>query len=400
MTELRPFPFAQGPNVCPSREHAEIRAAGEPVRVRLADGRTALVVADYADVRTVLTDPRFSREAAATGNPFFARTRQSLALSGSDAPDHTRRRKAISHAFSPARVAGLVPWLEALADELVEAMTAQGREGDLVCSFTIPFTMRPMCRLIGIPEDDCALLKPWVDAMMSINRFPAQQVAEAHKHMSDYFAALVAAQRDALTARTPAQGLLTDLLRASGTGQGLSTDEIEVMGAGLLMAGYETISNHLAASLYVLLERPALAERIRQDGTALPSVIEELLRHISLAGTGGHKHQALEDVPLTRTVVRAGELVVPLTEAANHDPAVFDDADAFRPDRSPNPHIAFGAGRHFCPGAALARAELEVALRRLLTRLPGLELAGPAERVAWRQDMYIGGPWSLPVRWT
>ncbi|MEU5599910.1 cytochrome P450 [Streptomyces sp. NPDC020298] len=400
MTELRPFPFAQGPNVCPSPEHEEIRAAGEPMRVRLGDGRTALIVADFEDVRTVLSDPRFSREAAATGNPFFARTRQSLALSGSDAPDHTRRRKAIAHAFGAGRIADFVPELERIASELIDAMTAGGKEADLVASFTIPFTMRPMCLLIGIPEDDCALLKPWVDAMMSISRFGPEQVAEAHKRVNDYFVALVAAKREALDAGTPDADLLTDLLRTSGTEQGLSTDEIEVMGAGLLMAGYETISNHLAGSVYLLLQHPSLVARIRRDEAELPLVIEELLRHISLAGTGGHKHQAVADVPLSNTVVRTGELVVPLTEAANHDPAVFDRADEFRPERSPNPHIAFGFGRHFCPGAALARAELRVALGRLVTRLPGLELTVPTERVAWREDMYIGGPWALPVRWS
>ena len=347
----------------------------------------------------MLSDPRFSREAVATGKAFFARSRESLALSGSDAPDHTRRRKAIAHAFSAGRVTELTTELELLADELINELTAGGHEGDLVSAFTIPFTMRPMCWLIGIPEEDCAVLRPWVDTMMSINRFPAEQVAEAHKHIHDYFTALVAGKREALAAGSPSADLLTDLLSSSGTPEGLSVEEIEVMGAGLLMAGYETISNHLAASTYLVLQHPSLIARIRQDNAELPVVIEELLRHISLAGTGGHKHQALADVTLSNTVVRAGELVVPLTEAANHDPAIFGDADEFQPDRSPNPHVAFGYGRHFCPGAALARAELGVALSRLLTRLPNLELRVPADSVEWREDMYIGGPWALPVRW-
>jgi nocardicin N-oxygenase len=400
VTTLPAFPFAQGPDVCPPPEHQEIRRAGSPLRVRLADGREALVVADYQDVRTVLTDSRFSREAPATGSAFFARTRESLALSGSDAPDHTRRRKAIAHVFSAGRVAELTPRLEQLADELIDAMTAGGtRSADLISGFTIPFTMRPMCWLIGIPEEDCTVLKPWVDAMMSISRFPPEQVAEAHQHVHDYFAALVASKRAALDNGAGADDLITDLLRGTGTPQGLSVTEIEVMGPGLLMAGYETSSNSIGGSMFLLFRHPRLLEGIRAGSTDVSALIEELVRYIALAGTGGHKHQALQDVPLSSVVVRAGELVVPLTEAANHDPKVFDDPDAFLPGRSPNLHIAFGQGRHFCPGAALARAELDVALRRLTARMPQLRLDGPEESVAWREDMYIGGPWALAVTW-
>jgi nocardicin N-oxygenase len=400
MTELRAFPFPQGPDICVPPEHDEIRAAGEPMRVQLADGRTALVVADYHDVRTVLSDSRFSREAVDTGKAFFARTRESLALSGSDAPDHTRRRKAITHAFTPGSVARLTTRFEQLADELLDTMVAGGRQADLVTSFVLPFTMYPMCWTIGIPEEDSALLKPWIDMMMSVSRFSPEQVAGAHKQMGDYFSVLVAAKQRDLAAGKPSSDLLTDLLRDTGTEQGLSVKEIEVMGAGLLMAGFETISNHLAASAYLIIEHPSLADRLFQGTAELSSLIEELLRHLSLAGTGGHKHQATVDVPLSTTTVRAGELVVPLTEAANHDPAIFEAAHEFRPERSPNPHIAFGQGRHFCPGAGLARAELRIALQRLFTRLPELRLAVPAEQIEWRHDMYIGGPWALPVCWS
>ncbi|MFD0891549.1 cytochrome P450, partial [Streptosporangium algeriense] len=110
-------------------------------------------------------------------------------------------------------------------------------------------------------------------------------------------------------------------------------------------------------------------------------------------------HVATEDVRLGETLVRAGQVVVPLIDAANRDPGMFDEPGRFDPAREANPHLAFGHGRHFCPGAHLARAEIHVGLRALLGRFPGLALAVPAEELVWRRGMFIRGLRELPVRW-
>jgi cytochrome P450 len=261
--------------------------------------------------------------------------------------------------------------------------------------------MRVIGELIGIPSDDHAQLRPLVDMMMSTTRFTPEQTAAAHEDAHRYFSALVAAREAAIAEGAAPRGpdLLTTLLTMPAD-QRLSREEIIVMCAGLLMAGYETTSNQLAMCAYIVLGDPALGALLRTKPGTMSIAVEEMLRWSSLIATGGAPHVATEDVPLGRTVIRAGQVVVPLTDAANLDESVFADAGQFIPERVTNPHLAFGHGRHFCLGAHLARAELRAGLTALLGTFSDLTLAVPPDQVRWRRGMFIRGPAELPVRWS
>jgi cytochrome P450 len=171
------------------------------------------------------------------------------------------------------------------------------------------------------------------------------------------------------------------------------------MSAGLLVAGYESTSNQLASCVYLLLADRRRWESLLADPAALDRAVEEMLRWTSFTTSGGTPHVATEDVRLTDRLVRRGEVVVPLTDAANRDAGVFGCPERLDLTREHNPHLAFGAGRHRCLGAELARVELQTGLGALLAELPGLELAVPEESLRWRREMQVSGVWELPVRW-
>lgn len=376
------FPFAQGPAAAPPPEYPRLVEHGGLAPVRLSSGVDACLATRYDDVRQILADPRFSR-AAYAGRGLFARERDSLALVTSDAPGHTRRRAAIARAFTARRAEELRPELTTLAEELLDRMRAAGPPADLVAAFAVPFPLTVMCRLLGVPAEDGVKLLPWAEAMMSTSRHEPEVVADAHERMHGYFAELLDAEP-------------TGLLGELRDDESLSRQEAVVLGAGLLIAGHETTCNQLATCAYLLLTEPGLAEELQRRPER---VIEEMLRWTPFTSTGGIAHVATEDVELPGGVVRAGEVVVPVTDAANRDPGVFARPAVLDPERPPRAHLAFGHGRHHCPGAPLARTELQVGLAALVRLLPGLTLAVRPGELSWRRGMFIRGLWTLPVRW-
>ncbi|MGX7825965.1 cytochrome P450 [Actinokineospora sp. 24-640] len=392
MTDLPSFPFAVGPGSEPPPEYAELRGCPVLPRVRLANGREARLATRYQDVRLVLSDPRFSRSAYV--GTLFARSSESLPLITVDAPDHTRRRSAVAHAFTARQTRELAPMVEEVAKAQVAELAESGNPADLVAGFTVPFTLRVMCRVLGLPEQDAALFKPWVDPMMSIGRYPEETVTRAHAEFQAYFAAFVGGVRAELDAGRAVPGLVAEMLNPRTPERALSHVEAVVLTAGMLVAGYETTSNALSTVVHHLLRRPELANR------PLDRVIEEILRFVCGNGTGGVPHVATVDVELSHgQVVRAGEVIVPIPDAANRDPAVFPDADTLDADRAPNPHVAFGHGAHHCLGAELARLELRVGVTALRDAFPDLRVAVPEPDLRWRTDMFVRGLWELPVAW-
>ncbi|MFE4518176.1 cytochrome P450 [Kitasatospora sp. NPDC056783] len=391
------FPFADRPGVSLHRDHLDLFRDEPLVPVRLAGAREALLVTRHADVRTVLADPRFSREAWANGT-LFARKSTSLALVTSDAPTHTRRRGEVRFRFTHHRAEQDRPGIAGIAEELLDRLESVGQPADLIAEFTTPFPYRVICDLLGVPIADLDRLLPRVTVMMSAGRFPADEVEAAHKAMYAYFSEQVTRRRQAIGTGTPGDDLLTSLLTAPEESR-LSDEEIVVFGFGLMMAGGETTATHLAMCVLQVLRTPGLADSLRRDPSTIPTVAEELLRWVWFGGTGGQPHVTLEPVELAGVVIEAGQVVIPLTDAANRDEEVFTDPDEFRPDRVPNPHLGFGYGRHLCLGAAHARVELQEGLAAILRRLDRLELAVDEEELDWRSRMFMRGVWKLPVRW-
>lgn len=406
MTDPARFPFPVEPGVCPAAEYHDLLVTGAPHPVQLSTGHPALVVTRHADVAAVLNDDRFSRARyMALARPLLAREADSLPLVTADAPDHSRRRRAVLPAFTARRVRQLRPWMEELAERLLDGVTAGADHGvtDLVNAYTVPLPLLVICEVLGVPTGDTARLRAEVDVLMSTSGHTPEEVAAAQGRMNDYFADLVAGKRAAAERGEPADDLLTRLATRpdDDPDQRLSPKEVIALGSGLLMAGYETTGNSFAMCVLLLLQHPELTGRLRAEPERIPAAVEEMLRWTSLNNTGGAPHLVTEDTEIGGCPVRAGQVVVPVTDAANRDPAVFRDPETFDPDRPDVAgSLAFGHGRHLCLGAELARVELQIGIAALLRRFGTLELAVPEEELDWRRTMFINGVWQLPVRWT
>jgi cytochrome P450 len=389
------FPWPNRPGVAMDPDYLKLLREQPLIPVELAGGRPALLVTSHTDVRSLLSDDRFSREAWSHGT-LFARESASLALSASDPPTHTRRRKAVQRWFTHRAAEAARPRIQQLANTLLDRIEAAGPPADLVADFSIPFAYGVICETLGVPIEDVDRMLPWVATLMSAGRASQSEAAAAQQEMYAYFDAQLQTRQRAIGHGSLADGLLTDLLRANE----LTEQEIKIFGAGLLMAGGETTSNFLTSCAQQLLSHPGLAETLSTDPAAIPTAIDECLRWIWFVGTGGHPHVAIEDVDLAGTHLPRGQVVVPLTDAANRDPDAFPDADDFCPARTTNPHLGFGYGRHMCLGAPHARAETEIGIAALLRRLPNLRIAIDPDHLTWRDGMFIRGVWSLPITWT
>ncbi|PNV30956.1 cytochrome P450 [Streptomyces sp. DH-12] len=387
------LPFEARPGVALDPGHLKVLRERPLIPVDLPGDHKALLVTRHADVRTVLSDDRFSREAWHNG-PLFARRSEALALVTSDAPRHTRRRRAVQSWFTHRQAAAARPGIERLAENLIDGMEKTGSPTDLVAGFTTPLAYGVICDMLGVPADT-ELFLPWVNAMMSAGRCTKEEVDAAHTHMYAYFEAQLTERREAMSAGTPGDDILTALLQAGE----LSDVEISTFGLGLMVAGGETTTNFLSCCVMEILARPDLVAALREDPSGTPGAVEECLRWVWFNGTGGQPHVVVEEADLAGVRLCPGQVVVPSTDAANRDPSVFESADEFRTDRVANPQLGFGYGRHMCLGAAHARVEAEVAIAALLRRFADLRVAVEADRLAWRDGMFIRGVWSLPVAW-
>jgi cytochrome P450 len=320
----------------------------------------------------------------------------------SEPPKHTRLRRLVAQAFGRGHVERLRPQVAAQAAALLdgcERALADRGWFDALADYAEPLPVLVIADLLGWPAADRGLLRPWsqaIVAMYEVDR-TAEQEARARTACAE-FAAYVGELADRRR-REPADDLVTDLVQARDGGDRLDDHELVATVVLLLNAGHEASVNGFGNGLVQLLRAREQLERLRQhvaDDGFVAMAVEEMLRHDSPLHL--FERTATEDVRLDlpggSLRLRAGEKVAALLGAANRDPAVFAEPDRFVVDRSPNPHLAFGAGIHFCLGAPLARLELQTALRALLQRLPGLRLAGQPQR---RPSFVLRGYRSVPV---
>ncbi|MCP2258526.1 nocardicin N-oxygenase [Streptoalloteichus tenebrarius] len=390
-----PYPFAEAVRLDLHPRYAELRERGTLLRVRVPYGDDAWLATRYEDVRTVLTDPRFSRAAASRHDearltPLAIRT----SVMGVDPPDHTRLRKLVANAFSRRGVEHLRPRVTDLVRRLTDDMVARGSPSDLVTSFVTPLSGLVICELLGVPYEDRTRFRHWLEGFFSITALPADDVAARIEAMYDYIAELVARRR-----AEPADDLLGGLVRARDRDRSCSEQELVDLANVLLLAGYHTTAAQLASSLYVLLCQPEQAELLRSRPELMPSAVEELLRYVPLIAHVSFARYATEDVLVGGTLVRAGDAVLPAIPSANRDAEAFPDPDRLDLARRPNQHLAFGVGLHHCLGASLVRVQMEVALTMVLGRFPDLALAVPPDEVEWLRGMQARTPVRLPVVW-
>ena len=372
---------------------ARLRESRPVAPVRVPGYGRAWIVTRYADVRTVLSDPRLAKDVHRW--PGGGRSRPSEAtgvyahMLHADPPDHTRLRRLVQKAFTPRRAA-LRPQAEAIAAGLLDEMAAApGDVTELLDAYARPVPIAVLCELLDIPNADRA----WIAVAVAAYDDRAQQ-DRVERELAAYFAKLIAVRRS-----EPGDDLVSALARDGGAAERLTDNELLATIFLLVMAGFDTTVNLIASGTLALLTHPGEKARLRQDPSQLPAAVEELLRFTNPVRHANDRFTT-EDVRVGDVVIPAGEWVLPAISSANRDPAQYPDPDRLDLGRDTSGHVAFGHGVHHCLGAPLARMEAEVALGALLDRFPRISLALPPSELRLRPVILMNGLESLPVRLT
>ncbi|MFH9425331.1 cytochrome P450 [Streptomyces sp. NPDC017529] len=385
----------------PYPAYAELRARG---RAHYFPASDQWLVPRHADVSALLRDRRLGRtyrhrftheEFGRTAPPPEHEPFHVLNDHGMldlEAPAHTRVRRLVSKAFTPRTVERLRPYVEGLADRLVAGLVADGG-GDLVARVAEPLPVAVIAEMLGIPEGDRRLLRPWSAAICGMYELnppavTARRAVDASLEFSAYLRRLIATRR-----ADPGDDLVSGLIAAYDDGESLSEQEMISTCVLLLNAGHEATVNATANGWHALFRHPAQLAALRADPAALlPTAVEELLRYDTPLQL--FERWVLDDIEIGGTVIPRGSEVALLFGSANRDPAAFARPEELDLARTDNPHISFSAGIHYCIGAPLARIELAASLAALLRRAPKLRPAAGPER---KPDFVIRGLRSLPV---
>jgi cytochrome P450 len=314
-----------------------------------------------------------------------------------DPPRHLRLRRLVNRAFTPRMVRQMEPHIREIVTGLLDPVATAGR-CDFVLDIAAPLPLAVICETMGVPRQDWDYMFALTNRVLGADD-PEYQLAGAgarqtalqgHREMFGYFMRLVAERR-----RERREDLLSVLVDADVDGEALTEEELLFFGFLLIIAGNETTRNAVSGGMLALIEHPEQRDRLLADPSLIPSGVEEILRYVSPV-----MHMAriaTRDTEIRGQPVRAGEKVLMWYPSANRDEAVFPEPDRFDVGRTPNDHLAFGYGEHFCLGAGLARLEMRVLFEELLRRLPDLALAGPVERL---HSTLLRGIKRMPVQFS
>ncbi|RFS84172.1 cytochrome P450 [Actinomadura spongiicola] len=317
-----------------------------------------------------------------------------------DPPEHRKVRGLVEYAFTPNLVAGLEARVEALVHEMLDEL--DGRDGfDLVSELSTPLPLTVICELLGVPREDRARIHDWSHRMVDDSEDfepPEAAVEKPHelqrafdllREMREYWTGLADVRR-----RRPGDDLLSHLVRAEVGGERLTETEVFNIANRLVINGHHSTSMLLSNTMLILDAFPEQAARVRADRSLLATMIEESLRFLSPISTVGKA--TTTDVVVAGTRIPKDQLVMVWNGAANRDERVFDDPHAFDPARTPNPHLGFGRGVHFCVGRRLGRMVARIAVNVLMDRFPELR-TDPDRPPSFIQIADAGGMDSMPV---
>jgi cytochrome P450 len=353
------------------------------------------VLSRLADCEAVLADPAFGR--TEEDDVPLARRAAAVSMDGVNArsllrlnpPDHTRLRRLVSRAFTPARVRELAPRIEELTAGLLNGAFDSAEPFDLIGGLALPLPVAVISELLGIPVDDRPRLVGWSDALARaldpgflIPEEHRARQREARLEFADYLRDLLPSRR-----RSPGGDLISALIGVHDADDGtLSEDELIGLCMLLLIAGHETTRSLIGSAVLALLRHPAELAALSADPSLVGQAVEETLRYdppVQLLTRFARDATSVAGQP-----VAAGSFTLMLVGAANRDPAAGADPDLFSVRRETRRHLAFGHGIHFCLGAPLARLEAAIALGQLLPLLPQLRIAGEPE---WKPNMVLRG---------
>ncbi|MCX4788362.1 cytochrome P450 [Streptomyces sp. NBC_01221] len=386
------YPFNAADGLRLADEYERVRDQPGLLRVQMQYGEAAWLVTRYADARLVLGDQRFSRAAAASHDePRQSEGQRDGGILGMDPPDHTRLRSLVAKAFTVRQIEKLRPQVRELTAGLLDDLEAAGQPADLVDLYALPLPVAVICRMLGVPAEDRPRFRVWSDDALSTTSLTAAQFDASREELRAYMAVLIDQHR-----RAPQDDLMTALIEARDGGDRLSERELVDLCVGILVAGHETTASQIPNFVLTLLDHPDQLARLRAEPDLIANAVEELLRFVPLGSGAGQPRYATEDIEVGGTLVRAGSPVLIATGAANRDALRFTAPGVLDITREGNQHLGFGHGVHHCLGAPLARLELQEALIALITRFPGLKLAGD---VTWKSEMLVRGPRVMPVGW-
>lgn len=354
----------------------------------------------YEDITLILNDSRFGktvRESSENRVPTELQQRQSLSrgILNTDPPDHTRIRRLMVKGFSPSRIESMRPVAQQLADRLIDAKITSGAM-EIMADLANPIPAKVVGDMLGVPEADRdsfgALSNDVIRYGNDIQLSDNVKARAAVDQFDRYLRQLLEHKR-----RVPGNDLTTALIQAEDEAGRLTDEELIHNICLLFIAGHESTVNLIGNALIALHQFPEQRQKLRADPSLTRRAVEEFLRFD--APVQQLPRIAREDVEIGGRKIRAGQMVVCILGAANHDPAIYPDADALDIERPFRRSKSFGGGPHFCLGAQLARMEAEIALGTLLRRIPDLELIN-VESVQYRTNPVFRGPVALYARWT
>jgi cytochrome P450 len=321
----------------------------------------------YADAVHILNHPStFCSEARGGGGVALP------SIVGMDGSRHRKLRGLVTQAFTPRMVEQLAPRISEVAGDLLAAASAHGRF-DVMQDFAYPLPIRIIAEMLGIPVEDQSTFRRWSETLIAGPRTDARRGKSFAEERARNLVELQDYLRDQLEVRrrSPGPDLITRLLAAEVDGEKLSETELLEFCRLLLIAGYETTACQIGNAAMTVCQLPEVAAELRADPALLPGAIEEIVRCFpSVAAT---VRVAQADVELGGQSIKRGETQTVWTGSTNYDESVFDQPERLDIRRSPNRHLGFGLGPHFCLGAPLARLEVRLALGALLDRCPRLQ---------------------------
>ena len=314
-----------------------------------------------------------------------------LSIVSMDDPEHAHQRRLVSRGFTPSRINALMQHIRDLARELIDKVAARG-ECDFVNDIAKPLPLIVIAELLGLPVDDRERLAFWSDTMMAGESAegddPLVQAAGAawaeyvtylvdlledrRAHPRDDLISVLLSSADAGELNFDEAALQARMETGELSGMGLGADELLAFLVLLLVAGNETTRNALAGGMLALSDFPAEKERLAADPSLVNSATEEILRYVSPVISFSRTVTA--DTELRGRELKTGDVVLNVYSSANRDADIFEDPDLFKIDRTPNLHLAFGTGPHFCLGSNLARTEIRILLEELFARLPDIHV--------------------------
>lgn len=386
--------------------YAKLRQEAPIARAKVKGLGSIWVLSRYDDVAQALKDTRLLNDRSTALGETSARDKWWLpamlrafetSMIMQDDPNHKRLRNLVHQAFTPKMVEQLTGRATEVANSLLHEASKR-RAIDLIDAYALPLPLTIISEMMGVPENERPVFRALIEGFTDTSIAAQESVSALAKavpgmiKLAWFFKKLVKLRQN-----EPTDDLTSRLLQARSEGHAeLNEDEVVAMLFLLLFAGHETTVNLIGNGTLALLENPEQFQLLKEKPELIGSAVEELLRYTSPAEHSSPRWTS-EEMEYHGVTIPPKEGILPLVASANRDENVFERAESLDITRSPNRHMTFGLGVHFCLGAPLARLEGKIALLALVQRFPNLRLNTPASSLQWRQSPGLRALQALPV---